>query len=137
MSEEIEEIIREFVIESTENLDILDQDLVSLEKDPGSEKTVASIFRTVHTIKGGSGMLGFPNLERVTHAAENLLSRIRDGIIPVDSGIIDALLATVDAVRSMLNQIEESGSSGTEAFNELVILLSRLSEGQNRNPRFK
>lgn len=128
MSEEMEEIIREFVIESSENLDILDQDLIALEKDPDSKNTVASIFRTLHTLKGGSGLLGFSNLERVAHAGENLLSRVRDGIVSVNSHIIDAMLATVDAVRAMLEQIDQSGSSGTEEFPDLVRLLTALSE---------
>jgi chemotaxis protein histidine kinase CheA len=73
------EIVKEFLMESHENLDRLDQDLVALEKDPHSQETLASIFRTMHSLKGTSGFLGFDRLEAVGHAGENLLSRLRDG----------------------------------------------------------
>jgi two-component system chemotaxis sensor kinase CheA len=70
-------IIKEFLVESYENLDRLDQDLVVLEKDPANRDTLASIFRTIHTIKGTSGFLAFNQLEAVTHAGESLGSSQR------------------------------------------------------------
>lgn len=77
---ELDPIVREFLVESYENLDQLDRDLVTLEKDPGNHDRLASIFRTIHTIKGTCGFFGFSKLESVTHVGENLLSRLRDGI---------------------------------------------------------
>jgi two-component system, chemotaxis family, sensor kinase CheA len=91
-------IVKEFLIESYENLDRLDQDLVVLEKDPANRDTLSSIFRTIHTIKGTSGFLAFNQLEAVTHAGENLLSRLRDGLLPFSAEITTGLLAMVDAV---------------------------------------
>ncbi len=79
MKDELDEVIGEFLIESHESLDRLDRDLVALEEDPRSAETIASIFRTVHTIKGTCGFLGFEKLERLAHAAENLLGKLRDG----------------------------------------------------------
>ncbi|HVP50681.1 MAG TPA: Hpt domain-containing protein [Terriglobales bacterium] len=67
------DIVKEFLVESYENLDRLDQDLIALEKDPGNRATLASVFRTIHTIKGTSGFLAFNRLEAVTHVGENLL----------------------------------------------------------------
>jgi len=93
-------IVKEFLIESYENLDRLDQDLVVLEKDPANRDTLSSIFRTIHTIKGTSGFLAFNQLEAVTHAGENLLSRLRDGLLPFSAEITTGLLAMVDAVRN-------------------------------------
>ncbi len=78
------EIVGEFLVESYENLDRLDRELVSLEKDPHNAETLASIFRTIHTIKGTCGFLGFSKLEAVAHVGENLLSKIRDGVIQLD-----------------------------------------------------
>ena len=75
----MDDIVREFLVESTENLDQLDRDLVALEKDPRAADILASIFRTIHTIKGTSGFLGFSKLESVTHVGESLLSKMRDG----------------------------------------------------------
>jgi two-component system, chemotaxis family, sensor kinase CheA len=77
--EDMDEIVQEFLVESHENLDQLDRDLVALEQQPGSRELLASIFRTIHTIKGTSGFLAFPKLESVTHAGESLLARLRDG----------------------------------------------------------
>lgn len=73
------EIIKEFLVESYENLDRLDQDLIALEKDPTNRETLASIFRTIHTIKGTSGFLAFNQLEALTHHGESLLAGLRDG----------------------------------------------------------
>ena len=74
-----QEVIREFLVESHENLSRLDQELVELEKHPKDAALLASIFRTIHTIKGTCGFLAFSTLERITHQAESLLSQLRDG----------------------------------------------------------
>lgn len=73
---ELEFITREFLLESFENLDQLDRDLVILEKDPQNQECLASIFRTIHTIKGSCGFLGFGKLESVAHVGESLLSKL-------------------------------------------------------------
>jgi two-component system, chemotaxis family, sensor kinase CheA len=75
----MDEVVSEFLIESYENLNQLDHDLVELEKDPRSSELLANVLRTFHTIKGASGFLNFARLERVGHAAEDMLSRLRDG----------------------------------------------------------
>src|SRR5690242_4727962 len=72
--DDLDDIIQEFLVESHENLDQLDRDLVALEEQPQSRELVSRIFRTIHTIKGTSGFLAFANLETVTHAGESLLS---------------------------------------------------------------
>jgi two-component system chemotaxis sensor kinase CheA len=125
----IDEIVKEFLVESYENLDRLDRDLVTLEKDPHSKETLASIFRTIHTLKGASGFLGFGKLEAVAHVGENLLSKLRDGIITINLEITSALLATVDAVRFMLGQIETTADPGNRDHSRLIEELTRLNEG--------
>ena len=127
-------IVKEFLVESYENLDRLDQDLVVLEKDPTDRNTLASIFRTIHTIKGTSGFLAFNHLEAVTHAGESLLSRLRDGLLPLTAEITTAMLATVDAVREMLTSIEASGKEGERNDQELISTLTRLLEAQAVKP---
>ena len=129
-----EAIVKEFLIESYENLDRLDQDLVVLEKEPANRDTLASIFRTIHTIKGTSGFLAFNQLEAVTHAGENLLARLRDGLLPLTSEITTALLAMVDAVREMLKSIETSGNEGERDDQGLISMLARLLEPQAVSP---
>jgi chemotaxis protein histidine kinase CheA len=120
------DIIREFLVESGENLDRLDRELVILEQSPGDREILASIFRTIHTIKGSRGFLGFKNLEKVAHLGENLLSRLRDGKIQVRPEITSALLKMVDAIREMLANIEATGAEGERDHEELIERLSRL-----------
>jgi len=127
MSEQ-DELIQEFLVESYENLDRLDSELVTLEESPDDKETLSSIFRTIHTIKGTCGFLEFVNLESVTHAGENLLSAIRDGTVGMDSEIASTLLQLVDAVRAMLSTIEETGAEREENYADLVQTLKRLQD---------
>jgi len=120
------EIVKEFLVESYENLDRLDQDLIALEKDPRNRDTLGSIFRTIHTIKGTSGFLAFNQLGAVTHVGESLLARLRDGMLPLNPEITTALLAMIDAVRQMLSSIEENGKEGERDDRELIDTLTRL-----------
>ncbi len=108
-SDGMDEIVQEFLVESHENLDQLDRDFVELERAPESRELLASVFRTIHTIKGTSGFLGYGNLEKVTHVGENLLARLRDGDRVLDAATTDVLLLMVDAVRAVLAAIEETG----------------------------
>jgi two-component system chemotaxis sensor kinase CheA len=125
----MDEILKEFLIESHENLDRLERDLVVLEKEPSDKETLGSIFRTIHTLKGSSGFLGFGKLEAVAHVGENLLSKMRDGLLSINPEIAGALLATVDAVRTMLGEIEASGAPAEKDYAELIQLLARLKDG--------
>src|ERR1051325_6074907 len=99
-------------MESHENLDQIDRDLVALEQEPGSRDLISRIFRAIHTIKGTSGFLAFSRLETLAHAGESLLSRLRDGVQPVTPETITTLLATIDGVRSLLAAIEQNGNEG-------------------------
>src|SRR4051794_29485045 len=127
------DIVREFLVESYENLDRLDRDLVALEKDPGNRETLASVFRTIHTIKGTSGFLAFNQLEAVTHVGENLLSRLRDGLLTLRPDITTALLSMVDAVRQMLGSIEASGGEGERDDKELIAMLTSLLRAESKS----
>ncbi len=124
------DIVKEFLIESYENLDRLDRELVELEKHGGNPETLASVFRTIHTIKGTCGFLGFNKLEHVAHAGENLLSKLRDGQIQQSAAITTALLAMVDVVREILASIEDSGAEGERNDGALVANLTRLTKGE-------
>ena len=125
---ENEEFVREFLVESAENLDQLDQDLVALEENPRDPKRLASIFRTVHTIKGTSGFFGFAKLGAITHSGEHLLGQLRDGTIELSDRVTGALLTLVDAVRSILEEIEKTGCEGDSDFRELSQTLASVAE---------
>ena len=89
---DMDEIVKEFLVESSEGLDQLDRNLVALEQKPGDKDLLAGIFRCIHTIKGTSGFLGFSKLESVTHVGESLLSDLRDGKKVLTPEITSALL---------------------------------------------
>ncbi len=130
----MDEIVKDFLIESAENLDRLDQDLVKLEGAPSSTELLARIFRTIHTIKGTCGFLAFARLEKLAHAGENLLSRLRDGELTLNAEITSGLLAMVDAVRSMLAKIEASGQDGDDDYAALIAHLTQLQSGRANLP---
>ncbi len=127
----MDDIINEFIVESYENLDQLDQDLVGLEQNPGEVSILSSIFRTIHTIKGTCGFIGFSKLESVAHVGENLLSKLRDGALTLDPPITSALLAMVDAIRQMLSCIEKSQNEGDVDYSELIETLTTLQKGES------
>ncbi len=120
MQKQDQDVIREFLVESHENLSRLDQDLVELEKHPKNAELLASIFRTIHTIKGTCGFLGFTTLEAITHQAETLLSQMRDGQRELTPSLTTLILATVDATRTVLAAIEATGEEGSETFAGLT-----------------
>lgn len=123
-------LVREFLVESYENLDRLDQDFVALEQNPRDDPRLRSVFRTIHTIKGTCGFFGFSKLEAVTHVGENLLCRLRDGELVLDPEITSALLALVDAVRRILAEIETTGGEGAGEYAALIDTLTKLAESE-------
>lgn len=131
---EMDETIKEFLVESYENLDRMDSEFIQLEERPDDRELLASIFRTIHTIKGTCGFLGMQKLESVTHVGENLLSKLRDGKLTMDETISESLLGMVDAVREMLQHIEKEGSEGAGDYSSLIAQLSALNEGHKPAP---
>jgi two-component system chemotaxis sensor kinase CheA len=125
---EMDEIIKEFLVESNDNLDQMDRDLVELEKDPDSSELLGRIFRAIHTVKGTSGVLGFGKLESVAHLGENLLSKMRDGKLRLNAEITTGLLAMVDALREVLHAIETTGAEGEGNYSEVIARLKTLLE---------
>ena len=126
------DVIREFLVESYENLSRLDQELVELEKHPKNVALLASIFRTIHTIKGTCGFFGFSTLERVTHQAESLLSHLRDGRVELSPSLVSLILETVDATRRVLGSIETSGEEGPDRFEDLAERLHTAAQFNDR-----
>ncbi|MGY1811324.1 chemotaxis protein CheA [Blastococcus sp. SYSU D00820] len=126
----LDDIVEEFLVESHENLDQLDTDLVALEQEPDSRERLSSIFRTIHTIKGTSGFLAFNRLEEVTHVGENMLSRLRDGALELTPARTSVLLRMVDTVRSLLASIEATGGEGSVDVSDVVADISAAMEDQ-------
>jgi two-component system chemotaxis sensor kinase CheA len=123
---DLQDIVKDFLVESYENLDQLDRDLVRLEQDPSSADELGSIFRTIHTIKGTCGFLGFDKLQSVAHAGENLLSKLRDRELTLRPDITTGLLSLVDAIRQILANIENLGAEGEADYCDLIQALTAL-----------
>ncbi len=122
----MDEIVKEFLIESYENLDHLDNALVELEKNPRHKESLDHIFRTVHSIKGTCGFIGYIKLQRIAHAGKNLLSLMREGTLTMDAEITSALLSLMDIIRGILSNIEQTESEGESGYPELIATLERL-----------
>lgn len=126
------EAIREFLIEAQEGLERVEADLVELERDPhtaDAPSSVGRMFRTLHSIKGTCGFLGYPKLEEIAHVGENLLGRIREGVLQIDATVIAALLSVVDAVREVLNHIASENDEGNQDYSNLTDHLSQILRG--------
>src|SRR5580765_4839433 len=117
-------ILDDFLVDSYEGLDRLDQDLLALERDPATSEPIASAFRSLHTIKGTCSFLGLRRLERVAHAGESLLAALRAGRLRWSGEIAGALLAAADTVRGIVAAIE---STRREPDGEDGALLERLA----------
>ena len=121
-------IIAEFLAESVENLDSMDQDIVALERDPGNTEVIERIFRTIHTIKGTCGFLAFSKLEAVTHSAETVLAHLRDGELELTPDVTTTLLGAIDSVRDILAHIETNETEGDGDYSTIERELNEISQ---------
>jgi two-component system chemotaxis sensor kinase CheA len=131
------DITQEFLVESAENLARLDEEIVKLEQDRKNARLLDSIFRTIHTIKGTGGMLGFSGIEGIAHLTENLLSQLRNGERELSSQLVSLILQSVDAIKGKLAAIETTGKEGSisyESLREQLKLASEASKGDVPQP---
>ena len=132
----MEDVVQEFISESYEAMDRFDSDLLILEKSPqGATEILSSVFRTVHSMKGACGFLGFPKLEHLAHTGENLLSSLRDGKFFADAKIISCLLRMGDSIREILKNIESSNAEGHKDYHDLAEEMTSLLDGENRKEK--
>jgi two-component system chemotaxis sensor kinase CheA len=130
-----DQALKEFLVESHENLDALDREFLALESAPATPEQVASIFRVIHTVKGTAGFFGFTKLQALTHHGESLLSDIREGVLTLTQPMVGVLLVMSDRVRAMLQSIEADGTEGTQANEDVIGQLMMLKEqGDVRAP---
>jgi two-component system chemotaxis sensor kinase CheA len=127
----VDPVLREFLVESSENLDQFERDLVGLEKRPDAHETLDDAFRAIHSIKGATGFLGLSKLGALAHAGESLLSDLREGRAAVTPAIASDLLQLVDFIRQMLSDVERTG---TDAAINCAALVERLDARQSCQP---
>jgi len=130
----MDELLRDFLTETGESLDLVDAELVRFEQEPNNGHILGNIFRLVHTVKGTCGFLGLPRLETLTHAAENLIGKFRDGM-PVTGEAVTLILSTIDRIKVILaglgaTEHEPSGDDG-----DLIAALNRLAGHDHAAPQ--
>ncbi len=125
----MDDLLKDFVVETSEHLDIVDAELVRFERDPNNSATLALIFRLVHTIKGTCGFLGLPRLEHLAHAGEDVISGFRDGK-PVTAPAVTMILKTIDRIKSIIYELEKSGLEPEGNDEDLVQALHALANGE-------
>ena len=129
----MDELLRDFLTETGESLDLVDAELVRFEQEPNNGGILGNIFRLVHTIKGTCGFLGLSRLETLTHAAETLMGQFRDGM-PVTAEAVTLILSTIDRIKSILAELEakEQEPAGNDA--DLIEQLARMARHQAAAP---
>lgn len=126
----MDDLLTEFLTETSENLAVLDVELVKFEQDSSNNEILSNIFRLVHTIKGTSGFLGLPRLEAVAHAGEDVLGKFRDGELEVTPDAVTLVLQTIDTIRDLLGGLEEAGSELEGDDSGLIGKLRAMADGE-------
>ena len=123
------ELFKDFLVESQELLEGLEEHLVELEAKPDDPELLNGIFRAFHTIKGTSGFLGFSRTSELAHRAEEVLDRLRKGQMPVNRDVMDALLAVLDIMKGLLEDIKESRAEKAD-IGPAIAMLEALLKGE-------
>src|SRR5690606_8895485 len=130
----MDDLLTEFLTETNESLDTVDNELVRLEQNPNDKAVLDNIFRLVHTIKGTCGFLGLPRLESVAHAAENVLGNFRDGKLTVNSELVSLILQALDTIKMILRGLEVTGAEPEGDDDMLIAMLDEAAEGKLSGP---
>ena len=129
----MDDLLREFLTETNESLDVVDVELVRFEQDPNNAKILDNIFRLVHTIKGTCGFLGLPRLEALAHAAETVMGKFRDGL-PVTGDAVTLILSTIDRIKEILAELEQTEHEPQGSDQDLIGGLERMALSQAPAP---
>ena len=122
----MDDLLREFVTETNESLDVVDVELVRFEREPANATIINNVFRLVHTIKGTCGFLGLPRLEALAHAAEALMGRFRDGV-PATTDAVTLILASIDRIKQILESLENEQREPAGADDDLISGLTHMA----------
>src|ERR1700723_3681189 len=123
----MDDLLREFLTETGESLDTVDNQLVRFEQEPNNAKILDNIFRLVHTIKGTCGFLGLPRLEALAHAGETLMGKFRDGM-PVTGEAVSLILASIDRIKEILGGLEANETEPEGSDEDLIVQLQDMVE---------
>src|ERR1700743_3364641 len=125
----MDDLLQEFLAETTESLAVLDVELVRFERESSDATILSNIFRLMHTIKGTCGFLGLPRLGAVAHAGENILGKFRDGELDVTPRAVTLILKAIDQIRSLLAEMETTGAEPAGSDEALIGEINALARG--------
>jgi two-component system chemotaxis sensor kinase CheA len=123
----MDDLLREFLTETSESLDTVDNQLVRFEQEPNNARILDNIFRLVHTIKGTCGFLGLPRLEALAHAGETLMGKFRDGM-PVTAEAVTLILISIDRIKEILGGLEATEAEPQGSDQDLIVKLQEMVE---------
>src|SRR5688572_11825581 len=124
----MDDLLSEFLTETSENLAVLDVELVKLERNPNDMELLGNIFRLVHTVKGTCGFLGLPRLESVAHASENVLGKIRDKELEATPDAITLVLESLDNIKGLINYLSQNGQEPEGSDVDLIARLNHYAD---------
>lgn len=126
---DVSQYLEIFIDETSEHLQNLSQQLMSLEEEPGNSDTINEIFRAAHSLKGMAGTMGFKRMQNLTHVMENVFSEVRNGKMSVTANLVDVLFQCLDALENYLESIQQTSDEGTEDNESIIALLNKFLEG--------
>jgi two-component system chemotaxis sensor kinase CheA len=125
------ELFADFIAEAKEHLETIEPNLLELEKAPTNLALLNDIFRPMHSLKGASGFLGLNRINQLAHKSENILDELRKGSMVVTSEIMDVILASTDALRQMIDNLETSNAEGDVEFDHIIAQIDAIMAGES------
>ncbi len=128
---DVSQYLEVFIDETNEHLQNLNTSILDLEQNPDNMDTVNEIFRAAHSLKGMAGTMGYKRMQDLTHAMENVFSKVRDGEIKVNSAMIDTIFQCLDAIQEYLDNIQGGGDEGTNDNAAIIKSLNGFLSGES------
>ena len=124
------ELFADFIAEAKEHLETIEPNLLELEKAPDNLALLNDIFRPMHSLKGASGFLGLNRINQLAHKSENILDELRKGTMVVTSEIMDVILASTDALRQMIDNLESTNAEGEVEIGHIMAQIEAIMAGE-------
>ncbi len=138
INEEIsQDELKVFLEETEEQIELLDNDIVRMEKEPDNDELIQEIFRAAHTVKGSSAMVGYTRMSELTHAMESLLDKLRNKQLALSSSIVNDLLAGLDALKILKQDMYSEEESDVDIESIIKRLQSHTGATQGNHPKVK
>ena len=131
ITEDMQEILDEFIQEAEEILENLDQELIELENDPTNKELLNQIFRGMHTLKGGAGFLGLESIINLAHIIESIFDKLRNDEMQLDSNKMDTILEGIDIIKNAIETLKSDNEiPDNEEISDILEKLQAMLDGK-------